>query len=196
MSDENRLFLKTELIRLIDALTLQQALSRQRAARIDEIIRQLEEVNPNPQALLLENQPTLVGDWQIVYSTNWNYTPLRTETVSTWATGIDIRIWQILRVGNAGVIDSLDSVFIKLAAFAEWKMEVEGVWNINDDKTALVKLKTFAFQPTRLFIIPGLKIPLYDFFHTEKLWTTSYLDEDIRFGRDDTGTLFVFCKRM
>lgn len=195
MSDENRLFLKTELIRLIDGLTLRQALSTQREPRIDEIIRQLEEVNPNPQSILLENQSRLVGDWQVVYSTNRNYTPVGVE-ISNWATGIDIRIWQNLRVSNDRVIDSRGVVFIKLAALAEWKMELEGVWNFNDDNTILVKLKTFAFQPTLPFILPGLKIPIFDFFSTEKLCTISYLDEDIKFVRDDGGTLFVFSKRM
>lgn len=197
MSDENRLFLKTQLIRLIDGLTLRQALSTQREPRIDEIIRQLEEINPNPQPLTFENLPKLVGDWQMVYSTNRNYTLVEVEAVSIWGTAIDIRIWENLKVGNAGTINSRDSVFIELAAaFAKWKMEVEGVWNINDENTALVKLETFEFKLTQPFILPGLKIPLFDFFRTEKVWLTSYLDEDIRFGRDDSGTIFVFTKRV
>jgi len=195
MSDEDRLFLKTELIRLIDNLTLRQTLSAQREPRIDEIIQQLEEINPNPQPLLLENLPKLIGDWQVVYSTNQNYTPLEFEAFSIWGTAIDIRIWENLRLGNAGTINSYDSLFIEVAsAFAKWKMEVEGVWNINDEKTALAKLNTFEFKLTQPFALPGLKIYLLDFFRTEKLWVTSYLDEDIRFGKDDNGTLFVFCK--
>ena len=195
MSNENRLFLKRELIRLIKNLTLQQAISTQREPRIDEIIRQLEEINPNPQPFTFENLPKLVGDWQMMYSTNQNYTPLEVE-VSTWDIAIDIRIRENLALSNTGIIDSCGCVFIKLAAFAEWKMEVEGVWNINDYNSALVTLKTFAFQPTQPLILPGLKIPIFDFFSTKKLSVTSYLDEDIRFGRDDTGTLFVFYKSL
>ncbi len=76
-------------------------------------------------------------------------------------------------------------------------MELESVWNFLDDNTVLVKLKTFGFELTRPLLplmLPGLKIPLFDFFNNEKLWRISYIDDDILFGRNDSGTLFVFSK--
>lgn len=198
MSDENRLFIKTELKRLIDNLSLQEALSTQRQPEIDVIIRRLERINPNPQPFTSENLPRLVGNWQVLYSTNRNYTPIGTETVSTTSeTLTNIKIRQNLTLDNAGNINSRDSIFIEVAAFAEWKMEFESIWNILDDNTVLVKLKTFGFginRPLLPFILPELKIPLFDFFNNEKLWRITYIDDDILLGRDDSGTLFVFSK--
>jgi len=198
MSDENRLFLKTQLKRLIDNLNLQEALSTQKSSEIDVIIRRLEKINPNPQPLTSENLSKLLADWQVLYSTNRNYTPIGNLTSSTNWGGINVKIRQNLTLDNTGNINSRDSVFIEVAAFAEWKIEVEGVWNIIDDNTVLVKLKIFAFGVTRpllpFLMLPELKIPLFDFFNNEKLWRITYIDDDILFGRDDTGTLFVFSK--
>lgn len=197
MSDENRLFLKTQLIRLIEQdLTAEEALSTQQHSRIYQVIRQLEGMNPNPQPLTLENLPKLVGDWQFLNSIKRNYTVFGTNTILNKGKVIDVRINHNLTLDNTSTINYGDSLFIEFSAFEQWKIEVEGVWNINNDNTALVKLKTFEFKLTQPFIIPGFQIPFFDFFPTENLWTISYLDEDMLFGRDDSGTIFVFTKRM
>ncbi|MCJ8282874.1 MAG: PAP/fibrillin family protein [Rivularia sp. ALOHA_DT_140] len=164
MSDENRLFLKIQLKRLIDNLNFQEALSTQRQSEIDVIIRRLEKINPNPQPLTSENLSKLLADWQVLYSTNRNYTPIGNLTSSTTWGGINVKIRQ----------------------------------NLTLDNTVLVKLKTFAFGVTRpllpFLMLPELKITLFDFFNNEKFWRITYIDDDTLFGRDDTGTLFVFYK--
>ncbi|MEM7716486.1 MAG: hypothetical protein AAF349_23435 [Cyanobacteria bacterium P01_A01_bin.68] len=101
---------------------------------------------------------------------------------------------QNLTLNNSKIISSADTVFIELTAFAEWKIEVEGVWNIKDNKTALVKLKTFEFKLPQPFFIPEFKIPLFELFPIENLWKIYYLDEDMLFGKDENDTLFIFCK--
>ena len=194
MSDENRLFLKTELIRRIrEDLDAQDTLFMQQHSRIYQIIQQLEEINPNPQPLTSKNLSKLVGDWKVLYSIKRHRTPLGTQTVSNKGTGIDIRIMQNLTLNNSKIISSADTVFIELTAFAEWKIEVEGVWNIKDNKTALVKLKTFEFKLPQPFFIPEFKIPLFELFPIENLWKIYYLDEDMLFGKDENDTLFIFC---
>lgn len=197
MSDENRLFIKAQLVRLIEQkLTVEDDFSTEQQSRIYGVIQQLEGINPNPQPLTLENLPKIVGNWQILYSIKRNRTAFGTETTSNRGTGIDIRIRQDLTLDNVRTINACNSFFIELTAFEQCKIEVEGVLNIKSDKTVLVKLKTFEFQLTQLFILPGLKIPFFDLFPTENLWTISYLDEDMMLGRDDSGTSFVFRKRI
>jgi hypothetical protein len=40
--------------------------------------------------------------------------------------------------------------------------------------------------------LPQITVPVLEFLRQEALWITSYLDEDLRFGRGATGNLFVF----
>jgi hypothetical protein len=56
---------------------------------------------------------------------------------------------------------------------------------------------TFSVQATKplgisIWSLPELKIPVLEFLKKEALWTTSYLDSQIRVGRGATGNLFVF----
>ncbi|NJL78179.1 MAG: PAP fibrillin [Richelia sp. RM2_1_2] len=197
VSDANRQSLKTELIRRIEGLSLRKALSSEPEPTVDEIVRQLEEINPTPHPLSFENLPQIYGNWQVAYNSNETLVTSGTDTVQEGAL-TNIEIWENLTAGNNSTIIACDYVLIEVASFAEWKMEVEGVWKFNEDeKTALVTFSTFEFKQTKPFPFPffELKIPIFEVFRKEKLFVTTYLDENIRVARVDNRSVFVFLKR-
>ena len=75
---------------------------------------------------------------------------------------------------------------------------IQGTWQpFDDQESANVSFGRFSFQPTRVLGLAGLHLPklilpMLSFLRQEALWMTSYLDDDLRFGRGITGNLFVF----
>ncbi|MBE9052788.1 hypothetical protein IQ243_20640 [Nostocales cyanobacterium LEGE 11386] len=66
--DATRLSLKTELLQRVEVLGLQQALFPSTEESIDEIVRQLESINPTEHPLSPQHLPSLLGEWQLVYA--------------------------------------------------------------------------------------------------------------------------------
>jgi len=66
---DNISLLKTQLLAEIEALG-QQALFPSKESIIDEIVRQLESINPISSPLHPHYVPQLLGDWQLVYASN------------------------------------------------------------------------------------------------------------------------------
>lgn len=197
VSDANRQFLKTELIRRIEGLSFRKALSSEPLQTVDEIVQQLEEISPTPYPLSFESLLQIYGIWQVAYTSNETVVTSATDTVQEGVI-TNIEIWENLTAGSNSTIAACDYVLIEVASFAEWKMEVEGVWKFNEDeKTALVKFSTFEFKQTKPFPFPffDLKIPIFEVFPNERVFVTTYLDEDIRVARDDNSSVFVFRKR-
>lgn len=60
--------LKSELLQQVEALGLQQAIFPSPEDKIDNIVIELENINPTPRPLSSLNQPTLQGDWQLIYA--------------------------------------------------------------------------------------------------------------------------------
>jgi hypothetical protein len=83
--DATRIVLKTELLQRVEALGLQQALFPSNGEPIDEIVRQLESINPIPQPLNPDHLPSLLGNWQLVYASK--------GTVVTPPACINSRFW-------------------------------------------------------------------------------------------------------
>ncbi|MGB3637588.1 MAG: PAP/fibrillin family protein [Rivularia sp. (in: cyanobacteria)] len=195
----NRQSLKTQLMQRVEVLSSQQAIFPQPEPAIDKTIGELEEINPNPQPLNLNNQALISGNWQLIYASNGTVVTRQVATIPDW-TGIKIKqVYQKLNCSNTGITTS-NCAEIELPLLGEWKIQANGIWKCNEDKkTALVSFDEFAFQATKLFNLlfnlPELKIPVMEALRNEAVWITSYLDEEIRVGRGKLGNLFLFEKR-
>ena len=191
--------LKTELFNQIEAISEAQSLSPFSLASVDEVIQDLEKINPIPQPLSFSNFSSLIGDWQLVYTSNGTViTRPIAEITSILGSGIKVKkIWQSLSNLN-GEIRANNRALIELTLFGEYQLGAEGVWQAEaDEQTAKVRFDAFTAKATEFlgqsnWNLPELRIPVLHFLQNEALWITSYLDEDTRIGRGGTGNLFIF----
>lgn len=198
MSEDNtsRKSLKTELIGQLEALPFEEAIFPEAEPEIDKIIEQLEQFNPIFQPLSVENQSKMFGDWELIYASRGTVVTRKVAKIPDW-TGIKIkRVWQNLTAGDTEKINTSNCAQIELPFLGEWNVKADGVWKWNEDqKTALVSFNAFTFALQKPFTLPELKIPVLEALRNEAVWITSYLDEEIRIGRGQTGNLFVFRRR-
>jgi hypothetical protein len=197
--DATRFALKTELLQRVEAIGLQQALFPSDGEPIDEIVRQLESLNPIPRPLHLNHLPSLLGSWQLVYASKGTVVTRQLASIPDFGGTINIkRVWQSLVAGGTGKISASNGAFLDLPLLGECRLQADGVWAWGaDERMAKVTFDSFSMQATKLFgmeswSFPELKIPVLEFLRNEAEWTTSYLDQEIRVGRGATGNLFVF----
>lgn len=184
---------------LLDRATTlgQQALLPAEKRELDEIVQQLEILNPTPLTLAPENQSLLLGDWKLLYASNG------TVVTRRLAGGITINaIWQRLSAAGVAAIAATNGAELKLPLLGSVQLEAQGHWQWQGEtQTAAVAFDTFSFQATRLFHqagwqLPALRIPILEKLKREATWQTSYLDSDLRIGRGATGNLFVFTRSL
>ncbi len=197
--DATRFALKTELLQRVEALGLQKALFPSDGEPIDEIVQQLEDINPIPHPLHPDHLPSLLGHWQLVYASKGTVVTRQLASIPDFGETIKIkRVWQRLVAGGTGRIFACNGAFLDLLLLGEWQLRADGVWTWDaPDRTSKVTFNTFSVQATKPFgleswSLPKLKIPVLEFLRNEALWITSYLDQEIRVGRGATGNLFVF----
>ncbi|MBD1836749.1 PAP fibrillin [Coleofasciculus sp. FACHB-64] len=197
--DATRFALQTKLLQRVEALGLQQALFPSDREPINEIVQQLESINPIPQPLHTDYLPSLLGNWQLVYASKGTVVTRQLASIPDFGGTINIkRVWQRLVAGGTRKISACNGAFLDLPLLGEWRLQADGVWTWGaDEKKAKVTFDSFSMQATKLFgmeswSFPELKIPVLEFLGNEAEWTTSYLDEEIRVGRGATGNLFVF----
>lgn len=192
--------LKAELFGQIEALDPQIALFPAKEASIDEIVQQLEDINPTPRPFQSAHLPSLLGDWQLVYASNGTVVTRSFASISPdFGSGIKIiRVWQSLKANGSKEIWADNNALIELPVLGEWQLNAGGAWSWGaDEQVAKVTFSAFSLGATELFgqsgwSFPALKIPVLEFLRNEALWTTSYLDQEVRVGRGATGNLFVF----
>jgi len=197
--DATRFALKTELLQRVEALGLQQALFPSDGEPIDEIVQQLESINPIPHPLHPDHLPSLLGNWQLVYASKGTVVTRQVASIPDFGGTITIkRVWQRLVAGGTGKISASNSALLDLPLLGEWQLRADGVWTWGaSEQMAKVTFDSFSMQATKPFgmeswSLPELKIPVLEFLRNEAEWTTSYLDQEIRVGRGATGNLFVF----
>ncbi|GET39990.1 PAP/fibrillin family protein [Microseira wollei] len=197
--ETTRLALKTELLQRVEALGTNHALFPSPAPPIDQIVQQLESLNPIPRPLSPNHLPSLLGDWQLVYASRGTVVTRTIASMPNIWGGIQLeRVWQKLVAGNTGKISAANGAFLNLPLLGEWQLQAYGTWDWGqDEQVAKVTFGTFSIRATKPFgssswNLPSLKIPVLEFLRKEALWTTSYLDAEIRIGRGATGNLFVF----
>ncbi len=198
-NDATRFALKTELLQRVEALGLQQALFPSDGEPIDEIVQQLESINPIPHPLHPDHLPSILGNWQLVYASKGTVVTRQLASIPDFGGTITIkRVWQRLVAGGTGKISASNSALLDLPLLGEWQLRADGVWTWGaSEQMAKVSFDSFSIQATKPFgmeswSFPELKIPVLEFLRNEAEWTTSYLDQEIRVGRGATGNLFVF----
>ena len=191
--------LKTQLLEHIDALDPEDAILPDEHPAIDQMICELETLNPIDQPLRPEHWPLLLGSWALVYASRGTVVTRRINRQLPLPVGIR-RVWQRLthpeETGTA--IATENGAVLSLPFFGELTATIQGTWKpFEEGESASVTFGAISVQATRLLGITGLHlpqitIPVLEFLRQEALWITSYLDEDLRFGRGATGNLFVF----
>lgn len=197
--DATRLSLKTEFFQKVGALGLRRALFPSQEEPIDAIVQQLELINPIPYPLQPSHLPFLLGKWQLVYASQGTVVTRWFTSIPDAGESINIKqVWQTLKAVSNEKIVVENGAVIDLPLLGEWSLGADGDWTSGaNEQVAKVTFSAFSFQATKPFgqeswMLPELKIPVLEFLRNEALWTTSYLDRDIRVGRGATGNLFVF----
>ncbi|HIK44923.1 MAG TPA: PAP fibrillin [Leptolyngbyaceae cyanobacterium M65_K2018_010] len=193
--------LKTQLLQRLQGLGWEQALLASAQPEIDEIIHRLEALNPIPHPLEESHWPALLGTWELLYASQG--TVLTRQLGNLRPLPIQIkRIWQRLTrsVQASPPIATENGAVLSLPLVGEITAIAQGTWQpYEEGESANVSFGSFTLQSTRIFGIAGLHlppvtVPVLDVLRREALWITSYLDEDLRFGRGATGNVFVFCR--
>jgi PAP_fibrillin len=135
----------------------------------------------------------------VVYASNGTAVTRNLAPIFQIAEGIQIKqVRQKLVAGSQRKITVFNSALLDLPLLGELQLQASGIWTWDEDeRDAQVTFDTFYFQATKLFglenwCFPELKIPVWEFLRKQALWTTSYLDTELRIGRGATGNLFVF----
>lgn len=191
--------LKTQLLQSIDALEIEDAILPAEHPAIDQIICELEALNPIDQPLRPEHWPMLLGSWALVYASRGTVVTRRIGRQFPLPVSIQ-RVWQRLTdsEGSGAGIATENGAVLSLPFLGEFTATAQGIWKpYEEGESARVSFGAFTVQATRLLGIAGLHlpqitVPVLEFLRQEALWITSYLDEDLRFGRGATGNLFVF----
>lgn len=192
--------LKTQLFNAIENLEEEQSLFPFSKPETDRVIRQLEQINPNPRPLLSENLSRLLGNWQLVYTSNGTVVTRQIYSVGNVLTNaIKIKkIWQNIATDRNGKITANNNALIEFPILGEYRISADGSWESDLDwQKAKVTFDTFSIETTKFlgqpeWNFPEISIPILEFLRKEALWITSYLDENTRIGRGATGNLFVF----
>ena len=197
--DATRFALRNEFFRRVEALGSQQALFPSEGERIDEIVQQLEVVNPISRPQKPNHLPSLLGHWQLVYASQGTVVTRQLASIPAFWEVIKIKqVWQTLTASSTDKIAVENGAVVDFPLLGEWQLGAEGVWTWGaSEQVAKVIFSAFSFRATKPFgqeswSFPELKIPVLEFLRNEALWTTSYLDQEIRVGRGTTGNLFVF----
>ncbi|MBD2206340.1 PAP fibrillin [Calothrix sp. FACHB-1219] len=194
-----RLSLKNELLQRIGELGLQQSIFPSADETCDRLVQQLENINPCDRPLSIDHLSTLSGDWELIYASRGTVVTRRLVSLRGIGARVKIkRVWQKLVASQTNQIFAANCAEFDLPLLGEWRLQADGVWRWDrDERDAKVSFGAFSVQATKLlgisnWSLPALKIPVLESMRKEALWTTSYLDSQIRVGRGATGNLFVF----
>jgi PAP_fibrillin len=197
--EATRFSLKTELLERIAGLGLQQSIFPSPDETCDRIVQQLENLNPTNRPLSVNHLSSLAGSWELIYASRDTVVTRKLVSLREIGGGVQIkRVWQKLVASNPEQISAANCAEFDLPFLGEWRLQADGVWKWGaDEQVAKVSFGAFSVQATKPlgisnWSVPELKIPVLEFLRKEALWTTSYLDSQIRVGRGATGNLFVF----
>lgn len=198
-SSPSRLSLKAELLQRIQCLDRADALLPSHHPDIDDLITELEALTPIQQPLLASHFSTLLGSWELIYASRGTVVTRRMEDLINLPIGIR-RVWQRLTLPpkSEAPITAENGAVLSLPLVGELTAIAQGIWQpYAEAESAQVSFGAFSLQPTRVlglagWRLPKLTLPVLDFLRRDALWITSYLDDDLRFGRGVTGNLFVF----
>ncbi len=187
--------LKISLLQQIGHIDRQQALLPVTHPDIDRTIEQLESLSPIQEPLEAVHRHLLMGSWQLIYASRGTVVTRRLQRADHPANAPLKQVWQHLDT-DAETITTENGAILDVLGLGEIKLLARGVWQPTDLQTATVSFNQFVFQLRLGTELPGLPVAVPGFLRRKAAWTTSYLDETLRFGRGATGNLFVFqrCK--
>lgn len=185
IADKNRGILATEEDRLA----------------IQSVIAQIEDRNPTPKPL--EATELLNGDWRLLYTTSDEL--LGINRVPLWQLGqiyqcvrsSENRIYNIAEVNGVPLLEGLVCVSAQFTPVSTQRVEVQfkrGVFGLQ---------RAMGYQSPKQFIqrlqttpkLPRLQAFDFDINRDRSGWLEiTYLDEDLRIGRGNQGSLFVLTK--
>lgn len=192
--------IKAQLLAEIEALDQQQALLPNHRATLEPLMVQLEALSPMVAPLAVERRQTLLGSWQLIYASRGTVVTRRlTSLVPSFVSFTLERVWQELSASSNQTIAAENGAVLSIPWVGQVWLCARGFWRweVQEPHTAQVSFSNFSLQlqkPLGLFDwpLPSLTVPVLDFLRQEALWTTSYLDEDLRLGRGASGNRFVF----
>lgn len=173
MDEETRSSLKAQLFGQVKALGIENALFPIEAEAIDQLIVQLEQLNPTPHPLHPDSLTQLLGRWELIYASRGTVVTRRLVPFSSGlgATGISIRqIWQTFTAPDTRAIAAENGADLELPLLRKWRLRAEGKWRWQEEagQVATVRFNAFAIQTREAFgqsqwQLPELKIPVLDF---------------------------------
>ncbi|MGB5973470.1 MAG: PAP/fibrillin family protein, partial [Nodosilinea sp.] len=143
--------LKTQLLHQIETLEPQEAILPAEHPAIDQIICELESLNPIDQPLQREHWPLLLGSWALVYASQGTVVTRRFSRQMPLPINIK-RVWQRLTNpeaavnGVSGAIATENGAVLSLP-FGELTATAQGVWQpYEEGESARVSFGAFTVQ--------------------------------------------------
>ncbi|HAG83679.1 MAG TPA: fibrillin, partial [Cyanobacteria bacterium UBA12227] len=164
-------------------------------------VAQLEDRNPNPRPL--ERSDLLEGNWRLLYTTSKGL--LNLGRVPVWQLGQIYQcvrtststIYNIAEVSGLPYLEGLVSVCARFEGVSERRV------NVRFDRSIVGLQRLIGYQSPSDFIRQiemGKKFSAFDVpieNREQKGWLDiTYLDEDLRIGRGNEGSVFVLTKEL
>ena len=162
-------------------------------------VAQLEDRNPNPRPL--ECNSLLEGNWRLLYTTSKDL--LNLGRLPFWQLGqiyqclrtSDAKVYNIAEVSGLPYLEGIISVCAKFEPVSERRV------NVRFERSIVGFQRLIGYESANNFISQierGKKFPALDFFienREQKGWLDiTYLDQDLRIGRGNEGSVFVLTK--
>jgi hypothetical protein len=190
---------KQGLLALLRDTQLGVKATTEQRAKIAIAIAQLEDRNPNPRPLAVPH--LLAGDWQLLYTTSQELLGLdRIPLLNIGAIYQCIRtdgnkIYNIAEIVGIPFLEGIISVVADFSPVTEKRVEVKftrAIWG-SQKLIGYQSVGQFigAIEGDKRFVAIDFRIPSRE----RNGWVdVTYLDEDLRIGRGNVGSLFVLKK--
>lgn len=163
-------------------------------------VSRLEDRNPNPRPL--EEPNLLEGNWRLLYTTSnsllnlGKFPLLQLGQIYQCIRTRDAKIYNIAEISDLPFLEGLVSVAARFEPVSERRV------NVKFERSIIGLRRLIGYQTPSEFIEQiesGKKFPAIDFgieSREQRGWLdVTYLDEDLRIGRGNEGSVFVLTKR-
>jgi len=199
--EQERLRLKKAMLKAVERLGKDAMMpgASPECDAIEQLVERLETLNPLSKPL--DNSiEKLSGDWVLLYASKgtsmWNMQVQGQSTVSIAELTQQINQEQ-------GQLVGMNAANVRIGSLGTWRVTAKGLWEDSGDGVgADVGYQTVSVVPVELFgmpisiPVPEVELPMPTALQDQGGWLTSYLDEDIRIGRDDPAkNIYIFRRR-
>jgi hypothetical protein len=162
-------------------------------------VSQLEERNPNPKPF--EALDLLEGNWRLLYTSSdellriYNFPLLKLGQIYQCIRAKDSRVYNIAEVYGLPYLEGLVSVAASFEVLSKIRVQVKF------ERSIIGLQRLVGYESPNEFIRQienGKKFPAFDFninSNDQQGWLDiTYLDQDLRIGRGNKGSVFVLTK--